>query len=233
MSADMLNSSVQHYSATEFAGPDAYNEPVTSRATKVLASLVVIAMSGVTALSQAPLTRTHLEAFTYDLGASASVVGGKVPLTNGTWTDVEGGGTFTLHPTHAIGDLDGDRAPDAVAILIEASGGTGSFYYMFALMNRGGTPVQLAEPEWLGDRTVIERLTIDRKGVISVRYVTHADNDPACCPTMKVEDRYRVEDGKLIGITKLENRNNSDTSFSTVNLELRTPGERFASPGPC
>ena len=150
----------------------------------------------------APLTRAQIETFIYDLGDTSSVEGGKVPLMNGRWTDPRDGSTFTLHPTHAIGDLDGDSNADAVAILVEASGGTGSFYYMFAVMNRDGRPVQLGEPEWLGDRTVVERLTIDRKGIISIRYVTHGDDDPACCPTMKIEDRYRVEKGKLIGITK-------------------------------
>jgi len=149
-----------------------------------------------------PLTRAQIETFTYDLGDTSSVEGGKVPLVNGRWTDPVGGSTFALHPTHAIGDLDGDGNADAVAILVEAPGGTGSFYYLFAVMNRDGAPVQLGEPDWLGDRTVVERLTIDRKGVISIRYVTHADDDPACCPTMKIEDRYRVEKGKLIGIIK-------------------------------
>lgn len=168
----------------------------------ILALLALTWVSGVVAASQAPLTRAHLEAFTYDLGASSSVDGGKVPLANGKWTDAEGGSTFTLHPTHAIGDLNGDRQRDAVAILVEASGGTGSFYYLFAIISGDGGAVQVGEPEWLGDRTVIERLAIDRKGIISVRYVTHADNDPACCPTMKIEDRYRIENGKLVGLTR-------------------------------
>lgn len=156
----------------------------------------------IVALAVAPLTRAQLETFTYHLGDSSSVEGGQVPLAGGRWTDPEGGSTFTLHPTHATGDLDGDGQADAVAILVESSGGTGSFYYMFAILNRDGKPTQAGEPEWLGDRTVIDRLTIDRRGIISVRYVTHGDNDPACCPTMKIEDRYRVERGKLVGITK-------------------------------
>ena len=156
----------------------------------------------VVALLVAPLTRAHLESFVFDLGDTASVEGGKVPLAGGKWTDPDSGSTFTLHPTHAIGDLDADGNADAVAIVVESTGGTGSFYYMFAIMNRDGQPVQLGAPEWLGDRTVIQRLSVDRKGVITLRYITHKDDDPACCPTMRIEDRYRVEDGKLVGITK-------------------------------
>lgn len=150
----------------------------------------------------APITRSALEGFTYALGDSSSVAGGKVPLKGGKWTDPDGGSSFTLHPTHALGDLDGDGVVDGVAILVESTGGTGSFYYMFAILGRDGTPVQAGEPEWLGDRTVIQRITIDRKGIIAVRYLTHGDNDPSCCPTMRIEDRYRVQDGKLVGLTK-------------------------------
>ncbi len=105
-------------------------------------------------------------------------------------------------PYHAIGDLDGDGANDAAAILVESTGGTGTFSFLFAVVARQGQPVQVGEPEWLGDRSVVQRVTIDRKGVITIRYVTHAAGDPACCPTMKIEDRYRVEGGKLVGLLK-------------------------------
>jgi hypothetical protein len=174
--------------------------PITQLLDAVLLDAVAGAVMLVMAL--APLTRAQLETFTYRLDGATSVDGGVVTLTDGRWKDPEGGSTFILHPTHAIGDLDADGHADAVAILVENAGGTGSFYYMFAILNRGGVPVQGGEPEWLGDRTVIQRLTIDRKGIISIRYVTHADGDAACCPTMKIEDRFRVVDGKLIGMTK-------------------------------
>ena len=163
---------------------------------QLFASLaVVLSLSG-------PLTRAALESFTYNLGDSSSVEGGKVPLVQGRWSDPQSGGTFTLHPVHAIGDVDGDGNADGVAIVVEATGGSGTFYYMFALANREGRLVQLGEPEWLGDRTVVRGVSIDRDGTITVRYVTHGDNDPACCPTMKIEDRYRVKDGRLVGILK-------------------------------
>jgi hypothetical protein len=150
-----------------------------------------------------PLAFRDLENFTYDLGENASVDDGRVPLVGGRWTDPsEGGSTFTLLPIHAIGDLDRDGNADAAGILLEGTTGTGSFYYLFALANRGGKAEQLGPPEWLGDRSVIQRLTIDRRGIITVRFVTHKDSDPLCCPTLKIEDRFRIEDGKLVGITK-------------------------------
>lgn len=170
-----------------------------------LLALIVgaVTLAPLAAQTTRPLVLADLQNFVYDLGESASVEDGKVPLAGGRWKDAaDGGSAFTLLPLHAIGDLDGDRKADAAAILVEGSAGTGSFYYLFALMNRDGKPVQAGPPEWLGDRSVIERLSIDRKGILMVRYVTHKDSDPACCPTLRIDDQFRVENGKLVGITK-------------------------------
>jgi hypothetical protein len=161
------------------------------------------AESSTQATARKPLSLRDLENFTYDLGENASVEDGRIPLVGGRWRDpADGGSTFTLLPIHAIGDLDHDGNADAVGILLEGTTGTGSFYYLFALGNRGGKAEQLGPPEWLGDRSVIQRLTIDRKGIISVRYITHKDGDPLCCPTLRIEDRFRIQGGKLVGITK-------------------------------
>jgi len=172
----------------------------------LLSAAVLCARTDVNAVADqpaaGPLTLSLLRNFTYDLGESSSVDGGKVPLVDGQWADPKGGSRFSLLPIHAIGDLDRDGAADAVVVVGEASGSTGSFSYMFAILNRNGRPMQPSEPEWLGDRTVVQRVAIDRKGVVSIRFVTHQQGDAACCPTLKIDDRYRVEGGKLIGITK-------------------------------
>jgi hypothetical protein len=155
------------------------------------------------AQSKIGLQPPDLANFAYTLGEGASVEGGKVPLKDGTWTDSGvGGSTFELDPHHAIGDLDNDGIPDAAAIVVERSQGSGTFYYLFALLSRDGKPVQAGPPDWLGDRSKIDRLSIDRKGTLSVRYVTHKDSDPECCPTLRIEDRFRIQNGVLIGITK-------------------------------
>jgi hypothetical protein len=153
--------------------------------------------------AQPGLGLRDLRSFTYDLGEGASVDGGRVPLANGTWKDpAEGGSSFGLLPVHAIGDLDGDGRADAVGIVVESATGTGTFSYMFALLARDGGAVQAGPPEWLGDRSVIERLTIDRKGIVTVRYRTHQDGDRECCPSLRIDDRYRIVDGVLTGITQ-------------------------------
>lgn len=147
-------------------------------------------------------TFADLQGVTLDLGASASVDGGKVPLAGGMWRDpADGGSAFALLPLHAIGDVDGDAMADAVVLLRETSA-AGTFIYLIALRNDAAGWSQLGEPEWLGQGTVIERLSIDRRGVISVRFLTHKERDRECCPTMRIDDRFRVEGGRLVGITK-------------------------------
>jgi hypothetical protein len=140
-------------------------------------------------------TFANLANLTYDFGPDDKRT---VVLADGTGKD-EDGSVFTLLNLHAIGDLDGDKQADAAAMLVESAGGTGSFYYLFVFLNKGGKLVQVEHPEWLGDRSVIQRVTINR-GVLSVRFITHKDQDPACCPTRQVENRYRVVGGKLVGL---------------------------------
>ena len=132
---------------------------------------------------------------TYDFGPEDKRT---VTLKDGKGTDADDN-DFELMKLHAIGDLDGDKQPDAAAMLEESSGGSGHFYYLFVLLNKGGKLVQIEHPEWLGDRSLIQRVTINR-GVLAIRFVTHKDQDPACCPTRHVENRYRVVAGKLEGL---------------------------------
>ena len=177
---------------------------MSARARSVEIGLLSLAFGAALAAQAKPgLQVTALANFTYDLGDGASVPDGKVPLQGGAWTAPgDGGSRFLLDAHHAFGDLDGDGVGDAAGIVVEQSQGTGTFFYLFALLSRDGKPVQAGPPDWLGDRSTIDRVTIDRKGVLSVRYVTHKDGDPECCPTLRIEDRFRIENGVLTGITK-------------------------------
>jgi hypothetical protein len=158
--------------------------------------LVWVALLAFQPAPPAPPTFVTLANLAYDLGPDDER---DIQLKDGRWTDPEAGGsTFTLMNEHAFGDLDGDRVPDAAAMLVEETTGTGRFYALFVFMNRGGKLEQLESPELLGDRSVIQRVTIDRRGTLAVRFMTHVDNDPPCCPTLRAENKYRVVNGKLI-----------------------------------
>jgi hypothetical protein len=112
---------------------------------------------------------------------------------------VEGGAsrpTVTFIEPYAFGDLSGDGVDDAVVLLVESSGGSGSFVYMAAVLNQEGKPENV-DTILLGDRAQVQSLTI-ANGQISVTMVTHGPDDPLCCPTQEVEQTYELQENKLV-----------------------------------
>jgi hypothetical protein len=125
-----------------------------------------------------------------------------IQLTDGTYEGepfVEGGAsrpTVTFIEPYAFGDLNGDGVDDAVVLLVESSGGSGSFVYMAAVLNQKGKPENV-DTLLLGDRAQVQSLTI-ADGQISVTMVTHGPDDPMCCPTQEVEQIYELQENKLV-----------------------------------
>ena len=88
-----------------------------------------------------------------------------IQLTDGTYEGepfVEGGAsrpTVTFIEPNAgpmaWGDLNGDGVDDAVVLLVENSGGSGSFVYMAAVLNQGGKPENV-DTVLLGDRAQVQ-----------------------------------------------------------------------------
>jgi hypothetical protein len=132
-----------------------------------------------------------------------------IQLTDGTYEGepfVEGGAsrpTVTFIEPYAgptaWGDLNGDGVDDAVVLLVESSGGSGSFVYMAAVLNREGKPKNV-DTLLLGDRAQVHSLTI-ADGQISVTMVTHGPDDPMCCPTQEVEQTYELQENTLVQTT--------------------------------
>ncbi len=125
-----------------------------------------------------------------------------IQLTDGTYEGepfVEGGAsrpTVTFIEPYAFGDLNGDGVDDAVVLLVENSGGSGSFVYMAAVLNQGGKPENV-DTVLLGDRAQVQSLTI-ADGQINVTMVTHGPDDPMCCPTQEAEQTYELQENKLV-----------------------------------
>jgi heat shock protein HslJ len=111
---------------------------------------------------------------------------------------VEGGAsrpTVTFTGVYAFGDLNGDGVDDAVAVLVENSGGTGSFRYLAAVLNQGGSPKNVAT-YFLGDRGQVQSVSI-AEGEITVDVVAHGPDDPMCCPSQREVQVYALRGDEL------------------------------------
>jgi hypothetical protein len=77
---------------------------------------------------------------------------------------------ISLADIHTFGDLNGDRVDDVLVILISYPGGSGTFFYLAAVLNQDGTPKPVATA-FLGDRTIIRSMTIE-SGQIALEMIT-------------------------------------------------------------
>lgn len=116
---------------------------------------------------------------------------------------VAGGATrpiVTLLPQPlAYGDLDGDGRMDAAVVLAFDSGGSGTFIYLAAVESPASAPFNVATT-LLGDREQVRSLTIDG-GRLVVDLLSHAADDPACCPSLATIRTFRLDDGQLVDET--------------------------------
>ena len=121
----------------------------------------------------------------------------------------------------AYGDLDGDATSDAGVVLVQQTGGSGSFYHLAALTGGAGGGTT-AVPVLLGDRIVVERLTLLR-GRLTVSYLEHGPDEPfATPPTVPVTREFELVDGALVEVSAAAVLRGDSGSF--VNLDV---GETF------
>lgn len=95
----------------------------------------------------------------------------------------------------ALGDLNGDGAEDAVAVLAVNTGGSGVFVHLVAVLQQAGQPLQAAQ-ESLGDRVRVESLQVE-DGQMRIELLTHGPDDPMCCPSQPLTVVYQLEGDRL------------------------------------
>jgi hypothetical protein len=108
--------------------------------------------------------------------------------------------TIRLYEKGATGDVNADGKPDAVAILTSTGGGSGTFYYVVALLNSDTGKGESTNAIQLGDRVVVDAVRIDG-GRISVDTLERRPGEPfTTAPSVKITRVFQVKDGRLAEI---------------------------------
>jgi len=97
-----------------------------------------------------------------------------------------------------FGDLDNDGLEDVAVIAYWSGGGSGTWRELTVLKNEMGHPLFITSKD-LGDRTIINSLTID-SGVITIDMTVHGPGDAMCCPTLKKVAKYKLAGTELVEI---------------------------------
>lgn len=94
------------------------------------------------------------------------------------------------------GDLNGDGSEEAVVLLVEKSGGSGSFVYMAVLASRMGEVENIGSAP-VGDRVQIRSMKVEG-GDIKLDVVQQGPGDAACCPSQKARRSWVLEGDGLV-----------------------------------
>lgn len=115
---------------------------------------------------------------------------------------------------YAKGDLNADNAEDAVALLAVNTGGTGVFIHLAAVVQEAEGSKHAAT-QFLGDRVRVESLTIDA-GILQVQMITHAPDDPQCCPNEQATQSYTLQGGMLVTLEQSQVLPLAETAIQTL-----------------
>ena len=123
----------------------------------------------------------------------ASLDGLEIDLVDGFGTGPMGEEVTVLAAYEAVGDFDGDGAPEVAVLVASEPGGSGVFTHLLAVQGGADGPVQVAE-KLLGDRQQFHRFEAKGDSLL-LELTTHAPTDPLCCPTRRAQQIYVIRDG--------------------------------------
>lgn len=168
--------------------------------------ILVVLLSSVFVIPEIHASETVINAPTLAELANATYAGIEeepINLSGGSWQGepyVDGGasrpGVGLVEEIYLAGDLEGDGEQDAVVILWQSSGGTGSFTYL-AAMTRTENGISNVDTALIGDRVKFRSWQlVDGKIVIDV--LQTGGNDPMCCPGTLATRTWTMENNRLM-----------------------------------
>lgn len=105
--------------------------------------------------------------------------------------------TTTLADLRASGDLDGDGRPDTVVVLVYQPGGSGTFFYVAALLN-ATSGVTTTPAVLLGDRIKVTAVKLDGRTIV-VEILDRSAGQPLTeSPSVASTKRFVVDRGALV-----------------------------------
>ena len=129
---------------------------------------------------------------------SAWAAGGTVRLTDGTYREPVAPGSAAELVIQATGHIARGRMngiPSAAVILATNAGGSGTFFDLALLQRQSNTWANTDTAE-LGDRVEIHSVRI-AGDTIRVDLTTHGPGDPMCCPSLRMERDFIIQNNRL------------------------------------
>lgn len=149
---------------------------------------------------------------------------GQVPLIDGQYRDDERGVTATLGTVATeLGDLNGDGAGDAAAILtLTPDNSEQSLTYLATLAGAEGTPQPLAAA-FLGRDLEVQAVEIDSRRV-QLELALFGPKDPPCCPSDLVTQSFRFdEDNQSLELDTIADRRENLGRDNKIRLDFKAP----------
>lgn len=132
----------------------------------------------------------------------AGIVAEPISLSSGGWEGEPYAGGGASRPrvglaedVYFTGDINGDGVPEAVVILWQSSGGTGTNTYV-AVMARQDDEIKNIGTALIGDRVKLRSGEI-ADGNITLEVLQAGENDAMCCPTMLAVRTWSLQDSQL------------------------------------
>jgi len=94
-----------------------------------------------------------------------------------------------------------DEQDAAAVVLAESGGGSGTFINLALIVDQDGAPVHVASAP-LGDRVVVQELSIDNNQ-ITLTMLTQGPDDPLCCPSQIVTQTYDLQGETLVLVDEM------------------------------
>jgi len=105
--------------------------------------------------------------------------------------------TTRLADPRVSGDVDGDGRPDAVVVLVYEPGGSGTFFYVAALLNAIGG-VTTTQAVLLGDRIKVTGVKLDGRTIVVDVLDRTAGQPLSESPSVAATKRFVVDRGALV-----------------------------------